>query len=485
MSKFKEIGAFETRATDGYKLLPFRFSNYDENQYFVSNDVGDWVLLDRNTLHAFVRGGLDSQSSDYKDLKAKNFLSDSNDNLQLSLLALRARTKYQHLSEFTSLHAFVVSLRCEHSCPYCQVSRRSDDKDSFDMSKPTADKAIELMFQSPSKNISVEFQGGESLLNFDLITHIVEQCEQKNTVFNKNLQFVIATNLALITEGILDYCRDHRILISTSLDGPEKLHNKNRPRPGNDSYERTIAGIHLSKRILGDDNVSALMTTSKDSLEQSVDIINEYVKLGFSGIFLRPLSPYGFAVKTKWFDSYDMDEWMSFYKEGLNYILELNKQGYDFKEYYASLILTKLLTPFETKYVDLMSPAGAGISAVVYNYDGDVYASDESRMLAEMGDKQFLIGNVHKNTYQEIFTSDTLLEALEESYSKSVPMCSDCSYEPFCGSDPVFHYATQGNVVGKKPLSAFCKRNMEMIKYLVGLMESDIEIREILMGWVR
>jgi hypothetical protein len=28
-------------------------------------------------------------------------------------------------------------------------------------------------------------------------------------------------------------------------------------------------------------------------------------------------------------------------------------------------------------YVDLMSPAGIGIGAVVYNYDGHVYASDE------------------------------------------------------------------------------------------------------------
>ena len=32
---------------------------------------------------------------------------------------------------------------------------------------------------------------------------------------------------------------------------------------------------------------------------------------------------------------------------------------------------------------------------LVYNYDGDVYASDEGRMLAEMNDDTFKIGNVH------------------------------------------------------------------------------------------
>ena len=34
--------------------------------------------------------------------------------------------------------------------------------------------------------------------------------------------------------------------------------------------------------------------------------------------------------------------------------------------------------------MDLRSPAGAGMGVVVYNYNGNVYASDESRMLAEM-----------------------------------------------------------------------------------------------------
>ena len=80
---------------------------------------------------------------------------------------------------------------------------------------------------------------------------------------------------------------------------------------------------------------------------------------------------------------------MEFYFEGLDYIIDLNLKGFGFTEYYAAMVLRKMLTPFQPGYVDLLSPAGAGVAAVVYNYDGDVYASDESRMLAEMGDKSF------------------------------------------------------------------------------------------------
>jgi uncharacterized protein len=150
-----------------------------------------------------------------------------------------------------------------------------------------------------------------------------------------------------------------------------------------------IAGITLAREILGFDQVSALMTTTKGSFGRAREIIDEYVQQGFRSIFLRPLSPYGFAGKTKWFQAYDADDWLKFYFDGLDHILDMNGAGYFFTEHYASTILTKMLTPFESGFVDLRSPAGIGIAAIVYNYDGDVYASDEVRMLAEMGDKTF------------------------------------------------------------------------------------------------
>jgi hypothetical protein len=37
----------------------------------------------------------------------------------------------------------------------------------------------------------------------------------------------------------------------------------------------------------------------------------------------------------------------------------------------STTILAKMLTPFEPGFVDLRSPAGIGIAAIVYNYDGD------------------------------------------------------------------------------------------------------------------
>jgi len=483
MSKFESLDKYTNSKSFGYELLPFKFERL-EDEIFISNLVGEFKILSQNEFEAFVNNHLPFESKTYSDLLAKHFIIEKNTSTPLELLSLKLRTKLSRLSQFTALHMFVVSLRCEHSCPYCQVSRQSDNKIAFDMTPEIADRALELTFRSPSPAIKIEFQGGEPLLNFPIIQHIVRSALEINKVAQKNLAFVIATNLAVLSDDVLSFCKSNNVEISTSLDGPRELHNSNRPRPNNNSYELAIEGIRKARDYLGVDHVSALMTTTKASLGQVKNIIDEYIKQDFSGIFLRPLSPYGFAIKTKWYKSYDVDEWLKFYFEGLDYIIELNRNGLKFQEFYARMILTKMLTPYQTGYVDMMSPAGAGIAAVVYNYDGDVFASDESRMLAEMGDKSFRLGNVLTNTYREIFTNDFLLDALEKSFTGSAPMCSNCAFEPYCGSDPVYHHATQGDVLGKKWESGFCQRNLSIFRKLIEYYQ-DPEIKRIFESWLR
>lgn len=467
-----------------YKLLPFRFENISKDEVVLTNSVGEFICLKKEVLYDLVNHLLPPNHPDYVNLRSRHFIQENGDNATLELLTLKTRTKIHSLGNFTGLHIFVVSLRCDHSCQYCQVSRQSEDKDAFDMTTETADSALELVFNSPNPAIKIEFQGGEPLLNFELIKHIVIQAEEKNKIENRNLQFVIATTLSLVTTGMLEFCRDHNIYLSCSLDGEEDLHNKNRPRPDKDSYKRFKEGLKKARDIIGVDSVSALMTTSPASFDLVENIIDEYINLGFNSIFLRHLSPYGFAIKTKSYDNSSIEKWLEFYRRGMDYIIELNKKGLYFVEHSSTIVLTKMLTSDDPGFVDLMSPAGIGISAVVFNYDGDVYASDESRMLKEMGDSTFKLGNVHTSSYKEIFTSDILMEMLETSFTASIPMCSDCAFEPWCGADPVFHHARYNDPLGRKPESEFCNRMMGIFKYLLDVMHKDKEAKHIFMRWV-
>ena len=482
MSKFSTLDTY-LNPVGRYELLPFRFENLDEDDVVITNFVGEFVILKRSKLDDIVQKRLLPTEDTYSLLRSRHFIKESTDSVAVELLGLKTRTKYSNLRNFTNLHLFVVSLRCDHSCQYCQVSRQSENKAAFDMTEETADRALDIVFRSPNQAIKIEFQGGEPLLNFELVRYIVLRAEKINENSKRDLQFVITTTLTLMTDEILNFCKDHKIYLSCSLDGPEDLHNHNRPRPGKDSHSRFVEGLKKARDKLGYDSVSALMTTSPSSLNRVQDIIDEYIKHDLDGIFLRHLSPYGFAIKTKSYSAYNVERWLEFYIQGLDYIVELNKKGIRFTEYFATLLLTKMFTSNDPGFVDLMNPSGAGISAVVFNYDGDVYASDESRMLREMGDTTFKIGNLKTNTYEEIFTSEVLLNALDDSFTMSAPMCSDCALEPWCGAEPVFHHAIFGDVLGRKPESEFCKRIMGVVKHLLKKMRDDPEAKAIFMKW--
>ncbi len=483
--KFQPAVTFGEQA-ESYHLLPFRFISLDARREIVVNEVGEYLIVPTGTARSIVRRDLDPSSDLYRSLRSRHFLFDGESSPLLDVLATKYRTKRSFLDGFTKLHIFVTTLRCEHSCVYCQVSRQTPDRQRFDMSRETADRALDLMFRSPAPRLTLEFQGGEPLLNFELIRYIVPIAKEGAARTGKGLDIVVATNLALATDEILLYLRDEEIDVSTSLDGPAFIHNANRPRPGGNSYEITVENIQRAREILGRQHVAALMTTTRLSLDHPREIIDEYVRLGFKSIFLRFISPYGFAVRTQSRTGYETERFLDFYRTGLEYIIKLNRQGVEISEAYAKILLTKILTPFPTSFVDLQSPAGAGISVVVYNYDGDVYASDEARMLAEMGDKRFRLGNVHADDYQAIFGGTVARELVESSVVESLPGCNDCAFQTYCGADPVFHYATQGDLIGHRPTSAFCKRNMAIIRYLFSLLATeDEELYRILFSWIR
>lgn len=473
-----------TLAPHSWQLLPMRFRHLDPDSVVLTNLVGEHVFVTPEELYDVV-GGTCADQELLARLRAAHLIQVPGETLPAELLAVKLRTRTRRLQDSTGLHIFVVTLRCEHTCRYCQVSRQAAAKSEFDMTEDTARQALELAFRSPSPHLKIEFQGGEPLLNFPLIRWITAEAKRMNAQYGKDLAFVIATNLALVDDEILEFCAAEDIYISTSLDGPRELHNGNRRRPGQDSWQQAVTGIRRVQERLGPDRVSALMTTTEASLGQAAEIIDAYADLGLRGVFLRPISPYGFALRRRGGANYDVDRWLTFYEAGLDRIAELNRQGTPMVEIYASIIAKKMLTNSDPGYVDLTSPAGIGIGALVYNYDGDVYASDEGRMLAEMGDHTFLLGNVRESSYADIMLSDRLLNPLAESLTLSAPMCATCAFEPYCGADPVFHHATAGDFTGHKALSAFCRRNMGVFTLLLRKMRDDPFFRDLMWRWAQ
>jgi sulfatase maturation enzyme AslB (radical SAM superfamily) len=265
MARFLPETEFAAHSADALRLLPLRFEYLGVDRYLTTNMVGDAAFLSGSELTRIASLNVAPGDGLYERAFSKFLIAGKDQQAQLQLLALRLRSRLSFLRTLTPLHIFVVTLRCEHSCPYCQVSRRSIDRERYDMSDATASRALDVAFSAPSPSIKIEFQGGEPLLNFELICKIVKQAEQRSNTSKKQVEFVITTNLALLSDDVLSFCKQHSILVSTSLDGPADLHNRNRPRPGNNSHALVEAGIRRAQEALGRDHVGALMVCCRST----------------------------------------------------------------------------------------------------------------------------------------------------------------------------------------------------------------------------
>ncbi|WP_390959959.1 His-Xaa-Ser system radical SAM maturase HxsB [Pseudomonas moorei] len=470
-----------------YRLLPFRFLRIDSHHsqsILLTAETGEYLFVSEKQLNDLVHKTVDVGSAHYKDLLARHFIFEPNGHDPIPEMVAQYRSRKSFVLDGPALHIFVVTLRCNHTCQYCQVSRAPLSGSGHDLSAEHAALAVDRMFESPSPVLTVEFQGGEPLLAFDRIRQIVDLVEDRNVVEQRSIQYVITTTLHHLNEEILDFAQRHKIQFSTSLDGPAFLHNANRPTPTKDAYERTVEGIDRVRARLGHDAVSALTTITSKSLAYPQAIIDEYVARGFTSISLRPLSPYGFAKTSAKRLDYSMNEFIGFYMEALSYLLKLNVQGTFISEGYASLLLTNILTPFASGYVDLRSPLGAGVGTLVYNYDGDVYPSDESRMLLEMGEVGLKLGSVDQ-PLKELLESPVIALLLSAGVAEALPGCSDCALVPYCGADPIEHFARQGDPIGHRSFSSFCQKNTALLTHLFGLLrDGENFTQKVLMSWL-
>ncbi|WP_342655346.1 His-Xaa-Ser system radical SAM maturase HxsB [Pseudomonas sp. F3-2] len=470
-----------------YQLLPFRFLRLDDHSaqdILLTAETGEYLFVSEASLQALVSKRLDNRSPLYKDLLARHFIYEPGGHDPIPEIAAQYRSRKSFIFDGPALHIFVVTLRCNHTCQYCQVSRAPLSGGAHDLSEQDAEHAIARVFESPSPVLTIEFQGGEPLLAFERIKQVVEAVERRNESEQRNIQYVITTTLHHLTDDVLDFAALHRIQFSTSLDGPAFLHNANRPSPGRDSYERTVEGINKVRAKLGHEAVSALTTLTAKSLLHPTEIIDEYIAQGFKSVSLRPLSPYGFAKKSAKRLDYSMADFIDFYKKAMAHLINVNASGTFLSEGYMSLLLASVLTPFSSGYVDLRSPLGAGLGTLVYNYDGDVYPSDESRMLLEMGEDGLRLGSVQQ-PLDELLRSPVIALLLSAGIAETLPGCSDCALVPYCGADPIEQFARQGDPIGHRSFSTFCEKNTSLLTYLFSqLKDGDDVTQKVLMSWL-
>ncbi|MDP2090481.1 MAG: His-Xaa-Ser system radical SAM maturase HxsB [Candidatus Gracilibacteria bacterium] len=428
----------------------FRFKKFDLDSYLITNDIGKYCFIDKNDFGDFISGKLNSGEK-YDELLSKKFIKNNDYELDM---AKSFAQKNAFLAFGPTLHIIVTTLRCNHKCQYCHAAVAPMTAKNMDMTEDTAKKVVDAIFYTSSQNLTIEFQGGESLVNWDIVKYIIEYASIKSYHLKKNVTFALVTNLTLMDEEKMNYLIENNVGISTSLDGDEETHNYNRTFKEGNSYEQVTYWIkrineEYSKRGINN-KIGALLTVTKKSLSRYKEIIDTYIKLGLDSIFLRPLNPYGFAAAELEKLGYEPEEFIEFYYKSMAYILELNKSGVNFRESLSMIYLSKILTDTDPNYLDERSPCGACIGQVAYNYDGKIYSCDEGRMLGRMGDENFLMTTVSDSgaeTYKNMIESETTKVMVQASTLDGLPGYNDSVYKPYIGVCPIHSYKTTGNII--------------------------------------
>ena len=473
--------------TNAERLGPFNFRDFGD-WVLLTNDWGRWLMLDKPDFERFVAGEVAPGDPLYGELAGRGFARPDMDLGDLAASYVK-QTAFRFI-QGPSLHMVVVTLRCNQKCLYCHSSVVDPSRTDTDMDLATAKKTVDFIFSTPNPAVCIEFQGGEPLLNWPVVKFITEYAQAKAKAQNRRLIMALVNNFTLMTDDKLKFLIDHGVSICTSLDGPADLHNKNRPFFGGGEAQPKVVGWLRKIMAMGEqDDIrkpylpSALMTTTRFSLTRGREIVDLYRELGIEQIFLRPLSPIGYA-KRVWGDiGYEYADFLKFYAETLDYILELNRTGKsDIMERNALILLSKVVKGEDPGFMDLRWPAGAVLGCLAYNYDGGIFVSDEGRMVDHQGDPIFRVGTV-TDAWTDVLDHPTARACAAASNLETQPMCSQCAYKPWCGAEPVFHYEMQHSIAGQMPNSPWCGTHMGIFDILLKRLR-DPETRAILDKWM-
>lgn len=445
----------------------------------VTNPVGEHRMLSNADYARYLAASVTDEEPLGGELARLDFLRDRHDFAHLA-----ERTIETRLLDWKGpvVHTVVVTQRCNQRCLYCHASVVAEDKPGYDMTPETARRVVDLIFESPSPTLMIEFQGGEPLLNWPVVKFIVEYARLKNRAAKRALHFGLISNFSRLDDEKLDWLCARGVSFCTSLDGPEDLHNRNRLYLGGNGHAAAVEGLKRiqARRAQGAkiDAPNAICTVTRLSFGLEREIIDQAVALGLERIQFGPLDPIGYALKSWDKIGYTSAEFVEFYGRALDHIISLSERGVKVYEKMALILLIRILEGAHWRF-----PNADGAARLAYDWDGGVYTCEEGRLLANGGDPFFRIGTAGESSYQDLLDHPTVRASLLAAAPESQPLCAQCTYAPFCTVLPVYNYQTQGSLAGRMPENGWCEKMMGIFDLLFARL-GDPRARKVLESWL-
>lgn len=203
--------------------------------------------------------------------------------------------------EDQNVRAFALELTkgCNLRCGYCYYAEREDAYDpATTMSQRTAEQSVDRLLEDSDQEATPHLHlfGGEPLLNFPLVRHVVRYAEARAAAAGRTMTFEITTNGTRFTDEIIPFLNEHGIHVGVSFDGPPQVQDAARPSSAGSSHAVAAPGIRQflqSRRgtpLMAKTHCSAVITRLELDL---VAIVEHLEDLGFERIILSPATVTG------------------------------------------------------------------------------------------------------------------------------------------------------------------------------------------------
>lgn len=303
-----------------------------------------------------------------------------------------------------------VGNHCNLRCSYCYAMPfKSKRFQILDLN--LLEKLIKEAFEI-TNNVIVSWHGGEptmaGLNYFKEYMNIINKYKKEN----QNIVNMIQTNATLIDDELAQFFKENDFIVSVSLDGDEKSHNKNRYNNAKvGSFNKTMEGVQILRKY--GINPPVIATVSQSTYEDGIRNFDFFVNSGFKEIKYSP-------VYDSCNDEFSIsnDKWSLYLKNILYRWLEIQKPEIKVRE------IDEILMWYAGKTASLCANRGMCAKWISIDEKGDIYPCEYLRSSNSYG-------NIKNDSLKEVFKAHAY-EDFKEKIMYKPKQCETCKLFTIC-----------------------------------------------------
>ncbi len=349
---------------------------------------------------------------------------------------------------------------CNIDCRYCYLPDRTN---KAVVSDETLKNLFSQVFASgwAKEGLSVVWHAGEPLVLpvafYRRACAMIDGLKPAGLAVTHSFQ----TNGTLIDDAWCDFITEAGISIGVSIDGPQRLHDKNRvTRSGRGTFDKTIAGVRLLRRHGVPFHVISVLTA--DSLAAPQEMFDFYLAEGIENVCFNVEESEG-DHRSQAFAEVEIDRaYYRFLSEfwrlsaahpgRLKFIREIDDAQRNVFRPQEAAFSNQLATPFAVTSMDwsgniaTFSPELLGLKNAAYD--------------------DFILGNVNRDRLADLLDTP-LLARMKTDIDAGVALCREsCEYFSVCGGgEPVNKLFENGSFASAE--TTYCRMTKKRVTDLV------------------